>query len=192
MITEVIFIRMKTKVCNNNIQGNRSLHDSPLDRKSETPQLLSLLMLHAAVKEFVTLNSPSSASSQLSSGGSNSSFVLLPFFVSLFLFPGNLIYFLWLSNRSLRSWFLFRRTVIWVTTFALCIITISLFSFSASSNRPMKLISIKPQWFYLPSVNFPPNTSGSSWMFCSQQCSHVNFCKRALLIASSTESGLVG
>ena len=58
MMTEVIFIRMKTKVYNNNIQGNHSLYDSSLDRKSETPQLLSLLLLHAAVKEFVTLNSP--------------------------------------------------------------------------------------------------------------------------------------
>ena len=71
-------------MCNNNHQGNHSSHESSLDRKSETSQSLSLLVLHAAVEKFVTLNSSSSNSSPLSSGGSKLYFVSLPFFLYSF------------------------------------------------------------------------------------------------------------
>ena len=86
LITEVIFIRVKGKVCNNNHKGNHSSHESSLDRKFETSQLLPLLVLHATVEEFVTLNSSSSGSSPLSSGGTKLSFVPLPFLLYPFFF----------------------------------------------------------------------------------------------------------
>ena len=82
LITEVIFIKVNGKACYCNYQGNHSSHESSLDRKSETSQSLSLLVLHAAVEEFVTLYNFSSASLPLSSGGSNLSFVSLPFFLN--------------------------------------------------------------------------------------------------------------
>ena len=41
------------KLCDNNFQGNHLLHESSLDRRSQTSQSLSLIVLHAAVEEFV-------------------------------------------------------------------------------------------------------------------------------------------
>ena len=59
-------------------------YESSLDKKSETSQSLSLLVLHAAVEEFVTINSSSSTSSP--SGDSRLSFVSLSFFLYPFFF----------------------------------------------------------------------------------------------------------
>ena len=59
-------------------------YESSLDRNSETSQSLSLLVLHATVEEFVTINSSSSTSSP--SGDSSLSFVSLSFFLYPFFF----------------------------------------------------------------------------------------------------------
>ena len=66
----------------------------------------------------------------------------LSFYTSFFSLVICFIFFDLIIDVCARGFF--RRIVIWVTTFTICINTISLFSLSGSSNWREKLIFIKP------------------------------------------------